>query len=202
MRCISPLGLDNSKLPGKAKLFAFIFSTPRACVLKILLVQQCTFLDHFCRHLRVNSPLMKEFRSLCLHHHRNHLCPFTPQFWNFSRKILIFFSFHSFLFSHPPILCYWQIYNLTAPVSLGHQIRSPGRNSWPVRTLNSSQNVVIPSFIPLKFALPSQDPMDCPTHFVISPLWFSSFGHELRIWLMVLAFAPRLVSLCFHVIST
>ena len=168
MMLISSLGLDNSELPGKAKLFAFIFSTPRACFLKFLLAQQCTFLDHFCRHLRANNPPMKGFRSLCLHHHRNHLCPFTPQFWNFSRKILIFFNFHSFLFPPQSILCYWQIYNLTAPLSIDPPIRSPGRNSLHVRTLNSFQNVVIP----FKFAFFSQDPMDCPSHFVISCLWF------------------------------
>lgn len=172
MMLISSLGLDNSELPGKAKLFAFIFSTPRACFLKFLLAQQFTFLDHFCRHLRANNPPMKGFRSLCLHHHRNHLCPFTPQFWNFSRKIFIFFNFHSFLFPPQSILCYWQIYNLTAPVSIDPPIRSPGRNSLHVRTLNSFQNVVIPFFIPFKFALFSQDPMDCPSHFVISRLWF------------------------------
>ena len=43
MMLISSLGLDNSELPGKAKVFAFIFSTPRACFLKFLLAQQSRF---------------------------------------------------------------------------------------------------------------------------------------------------------------
>lgn len=34
MMFISSLGLDNSKLPGKAKLFAVMFSAPLACFLK------------------------------------------------------------------------------------------------------------------------------------------------------------------------
>lgn len=201
MMLISSLGLDNSELPGKAKLFAFIFSTPRACFLKFLLAQQCTFLDHFCRHLRANNPPMKGFRSLCLHHHRNHLCPFIPQFWNFSRKILIFFNFHSFLFPPQSILCYWQIWQHLCllipqfgPLAVIHYMFE----HWiPSKTWS-----FLFSFrLNLHFSARTQWIAPATLSFLVFDSG-ASFGHEHRIWLTVSASALPLVNLCFHVIST
>jgi len=203
MMFLPPLGLDNSTLPGKAKLFAFILSTPRACFLEILLVQQCTFLDHFCRHLRVNSPQWKSSD------------PYAPT----TTGITFVLSPRSFGTS---LARSWYFSAFTASFFLTRPSFVIGKSIiWQHLCLLSTKSGLLAAihdlfehWIPPKtwsFLLSFRLNLHFPakTRWIAPPtlsfLLFdscASFGHELRIWLTVLASALRLVNLCFHVIST
>ena len=199
MMFISSLGLGNSKLPGKAKLFAFMFSAPLACFLKFFWIIFVDTSASITLQWKGSDPYASTTTGITF--------VLYPAVLDLLSQVLDIFQLAQLpFFLTRPSLTSFVIGKSINWLHLGLLITKSG--------LLAAIHDLFEHWIPSKtwsflfsfrwdVRIPARTQWITPS--ILSFLLFdycASFGHELRIWSTVSASALRLVNLCFNVIST